>query len=125
MELHRPNDRQATRSIAPEVAVNMSGEMKSNDVEISEKRSDVEINAAATPFHHYDAETANIVGEIPLHPAPKGPHESISDLKDELMLEEPEDLFKPFPIDKDIPEEEDILTVRGKSAFLHNSQGIC
>ena len=61
-----------------------------------------------------------------MHPATKGPLESINgDVKDEFEpWEEPEDLFKPFPIDKDIPEEEDILTVRGKLASLHPPSSI-
>lgn len=70
----------------------------------------------APAYTHFDAETGNIGGEFPMHPAPKGPHESVNDLKEELEHESPElDLYTPFPIDPDIPEEENILTVRGKS----------
>lgn len=94
----------------------------SGTVEYNEKGVDTaHVNELSSTIpHHFDAETMNIGGEVPLHPAPKGPHESIDDLKDELELEEPElDLYKPFPIDKDIPEEENILTLRGKQSEEH------
>lgn len=61
---------------------------------------------------YFDAETANIGGEIPLHPHPKGPNESINDLKEELEDEEEIDWYKPFPIVPGIQEERSILTTR-------------
>lgn len=74
----------------------------------------VQETAVDPSYHHFEAETMNIGGDFPMHPDPKGPHASVEDLEKELELEEPElDLYKPFPVSKDIAHEEHILTPRG------------
>ncbi|TKX22412.1 oligopeptide transporter-like protein 1 [Elsinoe australis] len=73
----------------------------------------VQETAVDPSYHHFEAETMNIGGDFPMHPDPKGPHASVEDLEKELELEEPElDLYKPFPVSKDIAHEEHILTPR-------------
>ncbi|PNS18116.1 hypothetical protein CAC42_3561 [Sphaceloma murrayae] len=85
----------------------------SGAVEYTDKGAHVTETAVPKGFHHFDAETLNIGGDVPMHPDPKGPHASVEDLEKELELEEPEfDLYKPFPIAKDIPHEDHILTPR-------------
>jgi hypothetical protein len=79
--------------------------------EISEKTHGVDV-APVTSHEPYDATSHNInIGEFSQNPAPRGNHDQNS-LKDELLEEEVLDLYKPFPINDQIPVEDHILTIR-------------
>lgn len=60
----------------------------------------------------YDATALNVgLGEFPMHPTPRGPHDQNS-LKEELIEEEVFDLYVPLPVDANTPVEQHILTAR-------------
>jgi hypothetical protein len=68
--------------------------------------------AHVTSHEPYDAVSHNInIGEFSTNPTPRGDHDQDS-LKKELLEEETLDLYRPFPINEDIPVEEHILTIR-------------
>jgi hypothetical protein len=81
---------------------------RTDSKEINEKIAVTHI----TSHEPYDAISHNInIGEFSANPIPGGDHDQNS-LKEELLEEEVLDLYKPFPINDDIPFEEHILTVR-------------
>lgn len=67
----------------------------------------------ASNEHHYETKVPQIhgVSELPLYPRERVDNGDGS-LKEELAEAEVLDLYKPFPIDPNIPHEEHILTVR-------------
>ena len=65
-----------------------------------------------TSHEPYDAVSHNInIGEFSTTPTPRGDHDQNS-LKEELLEEEVLDLYRPFPINEEIPYEDNILTIR-------------
>lgn len=63
--------------------------------------------------HVLDVDVANITGDIPLHPQPRGDNDAYDDLKDELETKiDVIDWYKPFPLIPGAREEEHILTIR-------------
>jgi hypothetical protein len=67
----------------------------------------------AAGAHVLDVEVANITGDIPLHPHPRGPNDGFDDLKEELESKiEVIDWYKPFPLVPGAREETSILTFR-------------
>jgi hypothetical protein len=65
-----------------------------------------------TSHEPYDAVSHNInIGEFSTNPTPRGDHDQNS-LKEELLEEEVLDLYRTFPINEEIPFEDNILTIR-------------
>jgi len=65
-----------------------------------------------TSHEPYDAVSHNInIGEFSTNPTPRRDHDQNS-LKEELLEEEVLDLYRPFPINEEIPYEDNILTIR-------------
>lgn len=67
----------------------------------------------ASNAHHYETKIPQVQGvsELPLYPRERVDNGDGS-LKEELEEAEVLDLYKPFPVDPNIPHEEHILTVR-------------
>lgn len=64
-----------------------------------------------TSHEPYDAVSHNInIGEFSTNPTPRGDHDQNS-LKEELLEGEVLDLYRPFPINEEIPYEDNILTI--------------
>lgn len=79
--------------------------------EINEKVHEANVTQV-TSHEPYDAVSHNInIGEFAANPAPRADHDQNS-LKEELLEEEVLDLYKPFPINDQIPAEDHILTIR-------------
>ena len=69
--------------------------------------------AEVTSHEPYDAVSHNVnLGEFTANPLPRGEHADANSLKEELLHEEVLDLYRPFPVNPDIPEEDTILTFR-------------